>query len=116
MGRSKGSKKTGGRSKGTPNKRTDELLALLDEFSYNPVRALMQKYSNLSSSEQLKVDLKMLEHVYPKLKDQQIELQATVYQDEFDDMTTEELEQFIRDMSDYWEPGHHGAVQDIFLK
>ena len=72
MGRPSGSSKTGGRVKGTPNKRTLELVDILETAKYNPIRQILSKYQDLSTAEQLKVDLKILEYLYPKPKDQQV--------------------------------------------
>lgn len=69
MGRPKGLPKTGGRIKGSPNKRSQEFLAILAKHSYNPLEALLSKYSDLSLDEQMKIDLKLLEFTYPKFKD-----------------------------------------------
>lgn len=40
MARVKGSPKTGGRKKGTPNKRTQSVQQLLDEKGVNPIEAM----------------------------------------------------------------------------
>lgn len=73
MSRPKGIPKTGGRTRGTPNKRTANLLAVFDDFDYDPARALLCKYDNLSPSEQLKVDLRLMDFSYPKSKSKEDE-------------------------------------------
>lgn len=75
MGRLLGQSKTGGRKKGTLNRRTEEFLDLLDSFDYDPIKKILEKYGQLSKSEQLRIDLKLLEFVYPKLKEQSLMLE-----------------------------------------
>jgi hypothetical protein len=55
-----------GRKKGTPNKKTRELVAVLDELNVNPVQALIDLIPNLEEAKQADVYLKLLEYVYPK--------------------------------------------------
>ena len=52
--------KTGGRKKGTPNKKTTELMELLSD--YNPIQRLieMAKDKNISLDMQVKINLDLL--------------------------------------------------------
>ena len=60
--------KTGGRVKGTPNKKTTELLELLGD--YNPITRLIEiaKDKNTSLDMQVKINLDLLPYIYPKRK------------------------------------------------
>lgn len=70
MSRPTGYAKTGGRIKGQHNRRTYELVSILDSFKYDPLKSILEKYPGLPQGDQLKIDLKLLEYVYPKLKEQ----------------------------------------------
>lgn len=70
MSRPKGLAKTGGRAKGTPNRATSELKEILKACSYEPATQLLRKYQELTVSDQVKVDLKLLEFLYPRPKAQ----------------------------------------------
>ena len=60
--------KTGGRAKGTPNKKTAELMELLGD--YNPVKRLIEiaQDENTSLDMQVKINLDLLPYIYPKRK------------------------------------------------
>ena len=64
----KGRTKTGGRAKGTPNKKTTELMELLGD--YNPIQRLIEiaKDENTSLDMQVKINLDLLPYIYPKRK------------------------------------------------
>ena len=60
--------KTGGRQKGTPNKRTADLLERLG--NYNPLDALLaiSQDENTPIEIQVKINLDLMNYVYPKRK------------------------------------------------
>ncbi|MGN0005489.1 MAG: hypothetical protein ACI37Z_05915 [Candidatus Gastranaerophilaceae bacterium] len=60
--------KTGGRQKGTPNKRTTDLLERLG--NYNPLDALLaiSQDENTPLEIQVKINLDLMNYVYPKRK------------------------------------------------
>ena len=60
--------KTGGRKKGTPNKKTTELIELLGD--YNPIVRLIEiaKDENTSLDMQVKINLDLMPYIYPKRK------------------------------------------------
>ena len=60
-------KKTGGRKKGTPNKKTAELLEILGSF--NPAEELMKLYDR-TQDQDLKVTIckELMKYVYPQRK------------------------------------------------
>jgi hypothetical protein len=62
--------KTGGRQKGTPNKRTQELLDKLRELNFDPLENLVVIANDETTSTELKVkiDIELLNYVYPKRK------------------------------------------------
>lgn len=57
-----------GRKAGTPNKSTQEMLAVFEEFRYDPARALCELLPELEPSQQAMVHLKLMEFKYPKRK------------------------------------------------
>lgn len=67
MGQKVGHKKVGGRKKGTPNKKTKELLEVLGSF--NPAEKLMQLYEE-SDDKDLKASIakELMKYVYPQRK------------------------------------------------
>jgi hypothetical protein len=79
MSRPKGLPKTGGRKKGTPNRSTSELKDLLASCDYEPATQLIRKYPELTISEQVKVDIKLLEFLYPRPK---VQVEPTPLPDE----------------------------------
>lgn len=62
--------KTGGRQKGTPNKRTQELLDKLRELNFDPLENLVVIANDETTSTELKVkiNIELLNYVYPKRK------------------------------------------------
>lgn len=72
MAKPTGSLKTGGRTKGTPNKSTERLRQL---FADLPERVLENLELLESPLERLKVQLKLMEFVFPKLRSVEVEEQ-----------------------------------------
>ncbi len=68
MGRAVGSKKYGGRKKGTPNKKTQELQEFFNSVDFSIPEVIMKILPSLKSDKQIDVLLKMMEFVYPKRK------------------------------------------------
>ena len=60
--------KTGGRQKGTPNKKTRELIELLGD--YNPAESLLEilKSDRVPIDLKIKINLDLMSYVYPKRK------------------------------------------------
>lgn len=75
----KGDKKptNGGRKKGTPNKRTKELMEILGSF--NPAQKLMEIY-NSSEDLELKASIckDLMKYVYPQRKAIDMDLSAVI--------------------------------------
>ena len=63
MGKKQGSKKTGGRTKGVPNKRTKELCDILSSKGYDPVAELI-RVSKLAEKEYDRAD-----EIFDKIQD-----------------------------------------------
>lgn len=96
MGRPKGMVKTGGRQKGTPNKATGIVADLLKQNDFDPILNLIKKYPTLSVSEQIKIDLKFIDFLYPKPRiteeyEDRRKFGSTV-DDEIDQMSASEIE------------------------
>lgn len=92
MGRPKGLPKTGGRIKGSTNKRSQEFLRVLSRHSYNPIEAILQKYSQLCVEEQIKIDLKLLEFAYPKYREQNDTCEV-LKKENISDLTDEQIQE-----------------------
>lgn len=66
MGRSQGTAKTGGRKKGTPNKRSLEIFDSLNKLGHNPIDELFSLIPQLQPKDQAQVLLGLLPYLYPK--------------------------------------------------
>lgn len=73
MSRPIGLPKTGGRRKGTPNKKTQRILEVFESLNYDPAQALLHKYQFLSLKDQLLIDLKLMEYIYPRVTSLKVE-------------------------------------------
>ena len=64
----KGKEKTGGRKKGTPNKKTAELQEILGDF--NPAEKLMELYNKPTTKDDLKAMIckELMKYIYPQRK------------------------------------------------
>ncbi len=62
--------KTGGRSQGTPNKRTQEAAQILDELGCNPIRGMAEIAMSESHTVELRARMfmELAHYVYPKRK------------------------------------------------
>lgn len=90
MAKPTGSTKTGGRTKGTPNKNNLGLAELLSEYNYDPVASILKKYDKLPIQDQLKVDFKLLDFIHPRRKAIELDVQSTK-DNPFKGMSLEEL-------------------------
>lgn len=64
-----GAPKIGGRKKGTPNKKTAQLLPLFEQLkanNFDPVKRLLELYPVLEPSEQASLLLKLMDFIFPK--------------------------------------------------
>lgn len=68
MARAQGLPKTGGRKKGTPNRRTINLTEQLAAVNFNIPERLVELLPQLSPSEQSKVLIDLMSFIYPKRK------------------------------------------------
>ena len=68
MGRSPGQHKTGGRQKGTPNKNSKRIHALLEDLDFSPLCHLVEILSTLTPDTQAKVCMQLMEYTFPKRK------------------------------------------------
>jgi hypothetical protein len=60
--------KTGGRSKGTPNKKSLSLEYLEENFEFNPLKDLVSILPSLAPDQRASILLRMLDFIYPKKK------------------------------------------------
>lgn len=68
MPRAKGTPKTGGRKKGTPNKKSLELNEIFHNLDFSIPDKLVSLLPSLSPEKQADVCLKLMEFQYPKKK------------------------------------------------
>lgn len=68
MPKTTGAPKTGGRKKGTPNKRTQVLHEVLDELGFDVIEKLNKLLPQLKPDKQAGVLLDLLTYLYPKRK------------------------------------------------
>ncbi len=68
MSRPEGLPKTGGRLPGTPNKRTLELAAKLEEHGIDPLAEIAAALPDLTSERRIEVMLALLPFLFPKRK------------------------------------------------
>lgn len=91
MSRPKGTPKTGGRVKGTPNKVTGTLKSWITDL-INCNRSQMEKdLKDLDPKDRLMFLEKMMQYVIPKQAAQQVKL-------DFDNLTDEQLQQIINEL------------------
>lgn len=68
MGREKGCQKFGGRKKGTPNRRTQELKDLFESINFNVPEEIRKILNELEPEKKADILIKLLEYIYPKRK------------------------------------------------
>ena len=70
MARPKGLAKTGGRQRGTPNKKTHELVVKLEQLGCDPIAGLAQFAMDSETSRELRVRCyaELAQYVHPKRK------------------------------------------------
>jgi hypothetical protein len=68
VARIKGSKKTGGRKKGTPNKQTALVEQIVADNDFNPILAMVKiaKDANTPLDLKLRASMAIAEYLYPK--------------------------------------------------
>ncbi len=62
--------KTGGRTKGTPNRLTKELRSLLKNILHIELERIQEYLEQLEPKERLEIIIKMMPYVLPKIKDE----------------------------------------------
>lgn len=98
--------KTGGRKKGTPNKTTAEIKAVLTKFVGDNIEQLQAKFDRLEPAQQLQFIRDILRYVVPTISAQTIEADITPKQTiiEFvsaSELTPEQLEAFTEQTTDF---------------
>lgn len=93
-----GSPKTGGRTKGTPNRRTLHLSNHLQEIGFDPVEHIVDQLPQLNPLERVHACLKMMEFQFPKRKpvDAAESVESVEENVKLDKRTTEEQLEEIR--------------------
>ena len=68
MARQKGSIKTGGRKKGSLNRKTADLLSLLEKSKLDVPQRIIELLPTVSAEVQLDILMKLMSFLYPKRK------------------------------------------------
>lgn len=92
MSRPKGTPKTGGRVKGTPNKVTYSLKEWITSLINKQRTQIEQDLQELEPKERLQMIEKLMQYVIPKQAAQQVKL-------DFDNLTDEQLQQTINELT-----------------
>lgn len=92
MARPKGTPKTGGRVKGTPNKVTYSLKEWITSLIDKQRTQIEQDLQDLEPKERLQMIEKLMQYVIPKQAAQQVKL-------DFDSLTDAQLEQLVNEMT-----------------
>lgn len=92
MARPKGTPKTGGRVKGTPNKVTYFLKEWITSLIDKQRTQIEQDLQELEPKERLQMIEKLMQYVIPKQAAQQVKL-------DFDSLTDAQLEQLVNEMT-----------------
>lgn len=92
MARPKGTPKTGGRVKGTPNKVTYSLKEWITSLIDKQRTQIEQDLQELEPKERLQMIEKLMQYVIPKQAAQQVKL-------DFDSLTDAQLEQLVNEMT-----------------
>lgn len=92
MSRPKGTPKTGGRVKGTPNKVTYSLKEWIISLIDKQRTQIEQDLQKLEPKERLQMIEKLMQYVIPKQAAQQVKL-------DFDSLTDAQLEQLVNEMT-----------------
>lgn len=92
MSRPKGTPKTGGRVKGTPNKVTYSLKEWIISLIDKQRTQIEQDLQKLEPKERLQMIEKLMQYIIPKQAAQQVKL-------DFDSMTDEQLQRLVEEMT-----------------
>lgn len=66
MARPKGTQKTGGRKKGTPNKTTSDLKKWIFEFVNDNMEEFKSEFASMDTEDKINIIMKLLPFVLPK--------------------------------------------------
>lgn len=96
VGRPEGYPKTGGRQKGTPNKRTQKMrdaTEIFEKHQFDPIDAQINLYHQTTDMDlKARIAQNLTGYMYPKLTSQQVDMSANVtMQDHEIDALREEL-------------------------
>jgi hypothetical protein len=83
--------KTGGRTKGTPNKTTKEIKGIIQTVVEEQLETIEKDLKQLEPKDRLNVLLKLVEYVLPKQREQKID---------FNSLTDTEIDELINRITD----------------
>ena len=80
----KGKEKTGGRQKGTPNKKNEQLRTLIGNFLQENFEEVQKEFATLSNKDKVKAYTELLPYALPKMQS----VETTI---NYDDMSDEQI-------------------------
>ena len=92
MGRKKGTRKTGGRKKGTPNRVTNDVRQWLNELINNNRQQVERDLRALKPKERLQILEKYMQYTIPKMQSVQTKI-------DFNSLSDKQLDNFIREIT-----------------
>jgi hypothetical protein len=100
MSRTKGTQKTGGRSKGTPNKVTTDLRTWINELLDSNRRQIAKDIKQLEPQQRVMIFEKLLSYAVPKMQSVEAKIDLNRLTDEQLDTIIVELSKQIEDETD----------------
>lgn len=98
----KGKEKTGGRTKGTPNKVTEDLREKVSHILESQYETILKDLNKLEPKDRINIWIKLLEYALPKLQRSETKLKPSdnsPYADWTDEQIDEELERLSNHFS-----------------
>lgn len=99
MARPSGLKKTGGRTKGVPNKRTVVLAEVFEQANFDVPTKIMELLPSLSEEKQVDVLINLLRYLYPSRRaiDQTAALTLTAVSTTHENLNEEQMKAIIKE-------------------
>jgi hypothetical protein len=99
MSRTKGTRKTGGREKGTPNKVTTDLRTWINELLNSNRGQIVKDIKRLEPQQRVMIFEKLLSYAVPKMQSVEAKIDLNRLTDEQLDMIINELTKDLKDDS-----------------
>ncbi len=118
MARPIGSPKTGGRQKGTPNKRTAEIADVFENIGFNVPEQLVSLMPDLSPEKKATVLLVLMNFLYPRRKavEQKIEIEPPESQRTLAEILTEQAHYHRGDAAHHYKEPELSAAYKLLAE